>query len=132
MVSHLFFSQLVLVALIGLCVMLHWAWPSDPATWPPTPEPTPPVPKRHREPTPFAGLTTKPHYAACEHRTDPHPSPPRLPAPAPGAPAGAPPPSGYLNARRPEPRLCLWELGGPGPSPCQGPAQGRPLATAVG
>jgi len=30
MVSHLFFSQLVLVALVWLCVMLHWAWPSDP------------------------------------------------------------------------------------------------------
>src|SRR6266481_2355909 len=75
MVSHLFFYQLTLIALVWLCVMLQWAWPSDPATWPPTPEPTPPVPKRHREPTPFAGLTTKPHYAACEHRTDPHPSP---------------------------------------------------------
>ena len=26
----LFFYQLVLVALVWLCVMLHWAWPSDP------------------------------------------------------------------------------------------------------
>jgi hypothetical protein len=32
MVSPLFFYQLVLVALVWLCVMLHWAWPSDPAT----------------------------------------------------------------------------------------------------
>src|SRR5215467_6090340 len=68
MVSHLFFYQLVLIALVWLCVMLQWAWPSDPAAaYPTTLEPTPPPPKRHREPTPFAGLTTKPHCASCEH-----------------------------------------------------------------
>jgi IS1 family transposase len=39
------------------------------------------VPKRHREPKPFAGLTTKPHCDACAHR-----SAPRLHAPS------APPP----------------------------------------
>src|SRR6267143_1019199 len=83
MISHLFFSQLVLVALIWLCVMLHWAWPSDPATCPTTPEPTPPGPKRPRERRPFAGLTTKPHCDACEHANDlrpeaPCPAPPRI------------------------------------------------------
>jgi hypothetical protein len=31
MVSPLFFSQLTLIALVWLCVMLQWAWPSDPA-----------------------------------------------------------------------------------------------------
>src|SRR5712691_4081515 len=76
MVSHLFFYQLVLVALVWLCVMLHWAWPSDSAAaCPTTLEPTPPRPKRHRAPTPFAGLTTKPHCDACEHATDPPPAP---------------------------------------------------------
>jgi hypothetical protein len=56
MVSPLFFYQLVLVTLVWLCVMLHWAWPSDPATaCPTTREPTPPRPKRHREPKPFTG-----------------------------------------------------------------------------
>ncbi len=41
MVSTLFFSQLVLVALVWLYVMLQWAWPSDPAAVCPTaPEPT--------------------------------------------------------------------------------------------
>jgi len=40
MVSHLFFSQLVLVALVWLCVMLQWAWPSDPAACPTTLDPT--------------------------------------------------------------------------------------------
>jgi len=68
MVSHLFFYQLVLVALVWLCVMLQWAWPSDPApVCPTTPEPPGPRPKRHHEPTPFAGLTKKPHCDACEH-----------------------------------------------------------------
>src|SRR5262252_6205862 len=81
MVSHLFFYQLVLVALVWLCVMLQWAWPSDPAPCPPTPEPTPPVPKRHREPTPFAGLTTKPPCDACAHATDPRPQAPAAPPP---------------------------------------------------
>jgi hypothetical protein len=32
MVSRLFFYQLVLVVLVWLCLMLQWAWPSDPAT----------------------------------------------------------------------------------------------------
>jgi hypothetical protein len=82
MVSHLFFYQLVLIALGWLCVMLHWAWPSDPApVWPTMPEPLPPQPKRHREPTPFAGLTTKPHCDACEQSTNPRPQPPAAPPP---------------------------------------------------
>src|SRR5499433_2578531 len=77
MVSHLFFYQLVLVALVWLCVMLHWAWPSDSAAaCPPPLEPIPLPPKRHREPTPFAGLTTKPHCDACEHGSTPRPQTP--------------------------------------------------------
>src|SRR6266849_7922253 len=86
MVPTLFFYQLVLVALVWLCVMLHWAWPSGPATCPPPSEPTPPKPKRHREPTPFAGLTTKPHCDTCEHGTAPRP-----PAPSPPPPRQTPP-----------------------------------------
>jgi IS1 family transposase len=82
MVSHLFFYQLVLIALVWLCVMLQWAWPSDPAAaYPTTLEPTPPPPKRHREPTPFAGLTTKPHCASCEHALTHAPQPPGCPPP---------------------------------------------------
>ncbi len=65
MVSPLFFYQLVLVALVWLCVMLHVLWPSDPATCPTTLPP--PLPKRHRAPKPFAGLTAQPHCDACEH-----------------------------------------------------------------
>ena len=82
MVSHLFFYQLVLIALVWLCLMLQWAWPSDPAAaCPTTLEPTPPPPKRHREPTPFAGLTTKPHCASCEHALEHAPQPPGCPPP---------------------------------------------------
>jgi IS1 family transposase len=84
MVSTLFFYQLVLVALVWLCVMLHWAWPSDYATVCPT-TPAPPCPrrKRSREPKPFVGLTTKPHCDACAHASDlrpeaPSPPPPRI------------------------------------------------------
>ena len=82
MVPDLFFSQLVLVALGWLCLMLHWAWPSNPATaCPTTLEPTLPRPKRRREPQPFAGLTTKPHCDACAHVSTPRPHTPSAPPP---------------------------------------------------
>src|SRR5499425_427140 len=82
MVSHLFFYQLGLIALVWLCVILHWVWPSDSATaYPTTLEPTPPRPKRRRELKPFAGLTTKPHCATCEHGTAPRPQAPSTPPP---------------------------------------------------
>src|SRR5215813_9211251 len=82
MVSPLFFYQLVLVALVWLCLMLQWVWPSDPATaCPTTQEPTPPLPKRHREPTPCAGLTTMPHCDACVQVSDPRPHAPSVPPP---------------------------------------------------
>ena len=80
MVSQLFFYQLVLVALVSLCLMLQWAWPSDPtAVCPTTPEPPGPRPKRHREPKPFEGLTTKPPCDTCEHAPAPRPQAPAAP-----------------------------------------------------
>jgi IS1 family transposase len=82
MVPALFFYQLMLIALVWLCLMLQWAWPSAPAAVCPTaPEPTPPRPKRPREPLPFAGLTTKPHCDACEHASATHPQAPSAPPP---------------------------------------------------
>ena len=81
MVSHLFYYQLGLLALVWLCLMLHWAWPSDPAPCPLPPAPMPPVPKRPRERRPFAGLTTQPHCDACEHATAPTRMPPAAPPP---------------------------------------------------
>jgi len=77
MVSDLFFYQLVLIALVWLCLMLPWVWPSDCATVPSMP------PRRLRAPTLFAGLTTKPYCDACTHTSDlrlnaPSSPPPRL------------------------------------------------------
>ena len=61
MISALFFYQLVLVALVWLCVMLQWAWPSNSAAaCPTTPELPSPVPKRHHEPQPFAVVSLQP------------------------------------------------------------------------
>jgi IS1 family transposase len=73
MVSDLFFSHLVLLGLVWLCLMLYWVWPSDWATVPATSS------RRRREPTPFAGLTHKPHCDACEHASEPRPQAPSAP-----------------------------------------------------
>ena len=81
MVSPLFFYQLTLIALVWLCVMLQWAWPSDSAACPTPLASPPPRPKRHRAPKLFAGLTTKPPCDACEHATDSHPQAPSAPSP---------------------------------------------------
>jgi hypothetical protein len=82
MVSDFVFSQLVLVALVWLCLMLYWVWPSDSAVASPlTPEPAPPRPQRQREPQPFVGLTTKPHCDACEQATASRPQAPSAPPP---------------------------------------------------
>ncbi len=77
MVPTLFFYQLMLIALLWLCLMLHWVWPSDSVP----DHPTPPLRQRRREPKPFAGLTTKPHCDGCAHASDPHPQPPSAPPP---------------------------------------------------
>src|SRR5215471_4507 len=82
MVSHLFFSQLVLIALLWLCVLLQWVWPSAPAAaCSTTLEPPPPRRKRRREPKPFVGLTTKPHCDACAQASDLRPAAPSAPPP---------------------------------------------------
>src|SRR5215510_4661244 len=81
MVPPLFFYQLTLMALVWLCLMLQWIWPSAPALSPTTPEPPPPRLKRKRAPKPFAGLTTQPPCDACAHAPDPHPHAPSAPPP---------------------------------------------------
>ena len=80
MVPELFFYQLVLVALMWLCFMLQWAWPSDTVAYPP-PAPVPPLSKRKREPKLFAGLIHKPHCDACAHTPAPRPQAPSAPPP---------------------------------------------------
>jgi hypothetical protein len=83
MVSHLFYYQLALLALLWLFVLLPLSWPRRSETPPPVPA-TPIKPKRKRslEPTAFAGLTHKPHCALCERAT----AQPKAPAPVPPAP----------------------------------------------
>src|SRR5215475_12841647 len=84
MVSPLFFYQLGFLALLWLCIMLHYRWPSDRAAHRQSPsQPASPPQKRSREPKPFAGLTHKPHCDACEPAVEPRPQlpgvrPPRL------------------------------------------------------
>ena len=80
MVPDLFFDQLVLVALVWLCLLLQWAWSSDTVACPPL-APFPPLLKRTREPKPFAGLIHKPHCDACAHIPDPRPHTPVAPPP---------------------------------------------------
>jgi hypothetical protein len=80
MVSNLFFYQLALIALLWLCLLLQYAWPSDRAAIRPTPPAlTPPRRKRHRDLKSFAGLTTKPHCDACERGSDLRPEAPHTP-----------------------------------------------------
>jgi hypothetical protein len=82
MVSPLFFYQLVLVALVWQCLMLHWVWPSDCAiAHPAPPHSTPPRRQRSHEPKPCAGFTHKPHCDVCEHATAPRPPAPAAPPP---------------------------------------------------
>jgi IS1 family transposase len=82
MVPPLFFYQLALCVLVWLFVMLHVAWSKPGLTTPPVPA----QPKRRRssEPTPFAGLTHKPHCAWCEQAPgESAPAPLRRPDPMP-------------------------------------------------
>jgi hypothetical protein len=87
MIPHHVYYQLAIVGLLWVSVMLHYVWPSRGAVAPQPPaEPVPPQLKRKRstEPTAFAGLTQRPHCAACEHdATHPTPPPPRRPDPMP-------------------------------------------------
>src|SRR5262249_18634414 len=80
MVSHLFYYQLAVLALVWLFVLL-------PVTGAKSALPAPPIPpnpkrKRPTNPTPFPALTHSPPCALCERETV-HPTPP---APVPPAP----------------------------------------------
>jgi transposase-like protein len=80
MLTDLIFSQLLLVALLWLCFLLHVLWPSERASaWPRLPKPIPPPRKRSKAPQPFPGLLHKPLCDACDQAAHPHPK-------APGAP----------------------------------------------
>jgi hypothetical protein len=85
MMPHLFYSQLVILGLLWLWVLRHYAWPDRSATVSPRrTAPIKPPRKRAHEPKPCAGLTPRPHCAVCEH-ADAHPQtpPPIRPDPMP-------------------------------------------------
>ena len=82
MVSHLFFSQLMFLGLLWLCVMLHYAWPNECTVGDQRPsQPLPPPRKRSSDPQPFPGLTRTPPCAACEQAHEHGPQPPGCPPP---------------------------------------------------
>jgi transposase-like protein len=82
MVSHLFYYQLALLAIIWLFVMLHLT--ESKLSLPAPPVPAKPKRKRSPEPKAFEGLTHKPHCMLCEQETgETHPPPPVRPAPMP-------------------------------------------------
>jgi len=81
MVSHLFFYQLALIALVWLFLVLHYAWPQECAKHQRSAAREPLKPKRTRskEPKPFAGLTQRPPCALCEREATLPQSPPPVP-----------------------------------------------------
>src|SRR2546427_9303552 len=81
MVSHLFFYQLMVLGLLWLCVMLHYAWPNECTGGDQRPSKSLPSCKRSSDPKPFPGLTRKPPCAACEQAYEHGPQPPGCPPP---------------------------------------------------
>ena len=87
MIPHHVYYQLAIVGLLCLCIMLHYIWPSRDTVLPQLRTELVPLRfKRNRanEPKPFAGLTQRPHCAACAHDAN-HPQvpPPQRPEPMP-------------------------------------------------
>jgi hypothetical protein len=69
MASNPLFYQLLLVALVLLCLLVHVGLPNDPPRVPKTPiESNTCRRRRSKEPKPFAGLIHQPLCAACEHQ----------------------------------------------------------------
>ena len=87
MIPHHVDYQLAILGLLGLWVMLHYAWPSRCALSPPRLANSVPITfkrTRSNKPKSFEGLTYKPPCAACEHdATHPKVPPPRRPDPMP-------------------------------------------------
>jgi hypothetical protein len=82
MVSHLFYYQLALLAIIWLFILLHLTGSTSaapPATVPAVPEPLKPERQRSNEPKPFEGLTQKPPCSLCEQGLSSPQAPPPVP-----------------------------------------------------
>lgn len=82
MTPNLLFYQLLLVALVLICFMIHVWWPDPSRTIPPKPlNPNKPRRKRSKEPKPFTGYIHKPVCEACETGIDTRPQAPGSPPP---------------------------------------------------
>jgi hypothetical protein len=82
MTSNPWFYQLLLAALVLVCLIIHVWWPDPqrPASQM-RPQPDKPRRKRSTEPKPFTGYLHKPLCEACEHGLDSHPKAPGSPPP---------------------------------------------------
>lgn len=82
MVPNLSLYQLLLIALVLICLMLHVWLPDDPPRAPTTSlEPHQPRRRRAKAPKPFTGLIHKPLCDACEQGLDARPQGPGAPPP---------------------------------------------------
>jgi len=82
MTSNLFFYQLLLVALVLMCLMMHVWGPDHPTPTPRTSlKPSKPRRKRSKEPKPFTGYSHKPLCEACQQGVDSRPKAPGSPPP---------------------------------------------------
>src|SRR5215470_10377658 len=85
MIPHLFYYQLTVLGLLWFFIMLYYLWPSPGGTA--STQSSKRITARHKrsnKPKLFAGLTHKPHCAACAHEaTHPQPPPPVRPEPMP-------------------------------------------------
>jgi IS1 family transposase len=82
MVPNVLFYQLLLVALVLSCLILHVWWPDHPGPPPQSPlKPSKPRRKRSTEPKPFTGYIHKPLCEACEKGPDASPKAPGSPPP---------------------------------------------------
>src|SRR5713226_9274857 len=82
MAPHLLFYQLLLVALMLVCLMMHVWWPDAPRAIPQTPRKlATPRRKRSQAPKPFPGFIHKPLCEACEQGAKARSTAPGFPPP---------------------------------------------------
>ena len=82
MASNPLLYQLLMVALVLLCLLVHVGLPHDSPRVPKTPlKPNQPRHRRSRASKPFAGLIHQALCEACAHGADPRPKAPRSPPP---------------------------------------------------
>jgi hypothetical protein len=82
MTPNLLFYQLLLVALVLICVTIHLWWPDDSSVTHRTPlKPDKPHRKRSREPKPFTGYIHQPLGEACDNGVDGRSEAPGSPPP---------------------------------------------------